>query len=226
MAAALGTLFAATACPEPSPPDVATPPMPSVLRRTVQVAGSGVALLEAGPAGARRAVLLLHGAAFRATTWEELGTLQHLARAGVRAIAVDLPGYGDTPPSALEPAPFLAELEDALALERPVVVAPSMSGRFALPLLASEPARFGGLVAVAPAGTEALAGGPPVEGVPALVLWGGADTVFPPEGAAALAGRITGARVELFPAARHPCYLDDPERFHALLAAFAADALR
>jgi pimeloyl-ACP methyl ester carboxylesterase len=85
-------------------------------------------------------VLLLHGAAFTADTWQQMGTLQALARAGYHAAAVDLPGAGNVtrPAQRLEPAlraPFAVALLDALGWPSAHVVAPSASGRYALPLL-------------------------------------------------------------------------------------------
>lgn len=39
-------------------------------------------------------VLIIHGAAYCAQTWKDLGTLDYLAQRGFRAIAIDMPGYG------------------------------------------------------------------------------------------------------------------------------------
>ena len=61
---------------------------------TVQGCDSQVHYLAAGPAKAQKVVLLVHGAAFTARTWQVVGTLDTLGAAGIRVLAVDLPGYG------------------------------------------------------------------------------------------------------------------------------------
>jgi len=192
---------------------------PSVSELEVDVDGSRVHVLHAGPEGGAP-VLLLHGARFSAQTWRDLGTLEVLASSGYRAVAVDLPGYGRSTASELEPEAFLLALLDALGPQRPVIVCPSMSGAFALPLAARHPERLAGLVAVAPVGIEqsleALRG----SALHTLLVWGENDTVVPLAAADRLAGVLMDVRKVVVPGAGHPCYLDDPARFHAELLDF------
>jgi pimeloyl-ACP methyl ester carboxylesterase len=189
--------------------------------REIEVAGARIQLLAVGPAQGAP-VLLLHGARFSSQTWRELGTLEALASDGYRAVAVDLPGYGRSSTSELEPEAFLAALIDALGLQRPVVVCPSMSGAFALPLAAHQPERLAGLVAVAPVGIEqnleALRG----SALHALLVWGENDRVVPLADADRLASALTDIRKVVLRGAGHPCYLDDPQRFHVELLDFLA----
>ncbi len=187
----------------------------------LEIGGRRVHALECG-ASPLPCVLLLHGARFTSENWRELGTLERLARAGHHALAVDLPGYGKSEASELFPAGFLQALLDAQGIERAVIVAPSMSGRYAFELLRSSPARFAGFVPIAPAGAEDFTA-PPGPAVPALVLWGAEDEVFPAANAPALAARLPGSRVEILDSASHPCYLDAPDRFHELLLAFLGE---
>src|SRR3954467_6071093 len=86
-----------------------------------------------------RPVVLLHGASFTAETWREIGTMAALAGAGHLAYAVDLPGYGASAPARGSARAWLWGLLDLIQVERPVVVSPSMSGRFSLPLVSEDP---------------------------------------------------------------------------------------
>ena len=101
-----------------------------------------------------------------------------------------------------------------------MLVSPSMSGRFSLPLLVEEPGLVSGFVAVAPVGIPQYAphlGDPPV---PTLLVWGERDMVVPLEQAALLEARWPGSRRLVLPGARHPAYLDEPDAFHRELIAF------
>ena len=186
----------------------------------MDVGGSAVRVLSAGSASAPP-ILLLHGARFSAQTWRELGTLDLLAREGFRALAVDLPGFGASPASNVPRDELLRRLIEALDLDRPVVVAPSMSGEFALPLAAHHPELLAGLVAIAPAGIDRFAGELGGSALPALIVWGSADEVVPLAEADRLAAALPNARKLVMEGAGHACYRDAPERFHAELVAFA-----
>jgi pimeloyl-ACP methyl ester carboxylesterase len=108
--------------------------------------------------GAGPPLLLLHGYADSADTWRQ--TLALLARAGQRAVAVDLPGFGAAAP--LRDEAILPQLDRfaAQALhyaagrprERVVVCGNSLGGCVALRLAERQGQRIEGILAVAPAG--------------------------------------------------------------------------
>jgi pimeloyl-ACP methyl ester carboxylesterase len=104
-------------------------------------------------AGAGPPVVLLHG--LGATKASFLPTVAALAPHH-RAIAIDLPGFGDSakPLGAPYHAPYFARsvvgLLDALGLERADVVGNSMGGRVAIELGLRHPDRVGRLALLAP----------------------------------------------------------------------------
>ncbi len=175
------------------------------------------------PAPGGPTVLLLHGASFTSDDWADLGTIDAMTAAGFDTVAVDLPGFGATPGAEVDNAVFLAGLIDAVdGGDGVVVVSPSMSGSFSLPLIAQEGAdAMRGFVPVAPVGVEAFAAATaPIDGLPVLVVWGENDDVIDPAGAADLAAVFTDAEVEIVEGAGHSPYVAEHDRFVASLTAF------
>lgn len=132
-------------------------------------------------AGTGPTVLLLHGFAGSAEEWQP--TLEWLAAAGYRAVAVDSLGFGrsakpgDAPYSLELMATLYAGLLDALGVTQAAIIAHSMGSKFALALAVLHPQRVSRLVLAAADGfvTSApmsKAGGWPLIG--ATLLWIGA----------------------------------------------------
>jgi 3-oxoadipate enol-lactonase len=98
-------------------------------------------MLPHDEAGSGPVLLLLHAGIADRTMWAE--HLEPLAAAGYRAIAVDLPGFGEAPVAPGEQAPWADVLEtmDALAIDRAALVGNSFGGAVALRIAAVAPLR-------------------------------------------------------------------------------------
>jgi pimeloyl-ACP methyl ester carboxylesterase len=187
--------------------------------RWIEVEGSRVHyLIEGDEKG--RPIVLLHGARFRAETWKEIGTMNALARAGYKVIAVDLPGYGQSAPFHGSPRTWLRGLLDVLKVERAVIVSPSMSGRFALPLVTEEPQRVSGFVAVAPVGIPSYKDQLHRITAPLLAVWGEHDEVIPQDQADLMVGSVKRGRKVIISGAGHAVYMNAPAAFHEELLRF------
>ncbi len=131
----------------------ATAPAGGAGRLRLQRVRTDVGRISTLAAGGGVPVLLIHG--LGATKASFLPTLAALAPE-YRAIAVDLPGFGDSdkPLRGAYDAPYFARamiaLLDALEIERAHVVGNSMGGRVALELGLSHPERVGRLALLAP----------------------------------------------------------------------------
>src|SRR4051812_42151393 len=105
-------------------------------------------------AGKGKPIVMLHG--LGATKAEFLPTLAALAPHGWRAIAIDLPGYGDSDkpfPASYDAAFFsrwVVATLDALGIDRAHVLGHSMGGRVALEVGMTAPDRTDRLIAMTP----------------------------------------------------------------------------
>ena len=187
----------------------------------IDVEGARLHYLEAGEPGGT-SWLLLHGARFRAETWRELGTIEVLAGAGHHVVALDLPGYGTSEESPVPREELLELVQRRLwPGQRFVIVSPSMSGGFSLPLVATDPEWVAGFVPVAPVGIDEHRARLADVTVPTLVVWGADDRLIPVSQAHVLAEVLEGNTLILSDAG-HPAYLDRPEEFHQALLEFVA----
>ncbi|XP_063888802.1 putative protein-lysine deacylase ABHD14B isoform X3 [Scylla paramamosain] len=199
----------------------------TVITNNINIMGANTFYREAKPPAevepSGEVVLLLHGAAFKSAKWVELNTINLLAGMGHRVIAVDLPGFGNSGRQELGAElrrTWLQSFLIALNLPPCVVVSPSFSGVFSLPMLVLQPHEFDGFVPIAVDATDEI----PVHRlqairVPTLIIYGEKDTGLGHLSRDDLSNIPTSQAVEL-PGARHPAYLDQTNIFHTLLYNF------
>lgn len=177
-----------------------------------------VSFLRAGPSEASKLVVLLHGMAFSAETWKFVGILDSLARAGVQAIALDIPGYADQFRSTEVRNSLLKKFLTAYGWRgKLVVVAASAGGLVGAPFVLDAGAeRLAGYVSVSallPSTIKSLSN------VPALLVWGALDA---PHSFKAKAHEqlFKTHQMVILPDAPHPCYLKEPTWFNELVVQF------
>jgi abhydrolase domain-containing protein 14 len=185
----------------------------------VSIQGSQIHVLEAGDM-ASPSILFLHGASFRGRTWEELGTFDLLVSKGYRAVALDLPGYGSSARFAGRDEEFLLRLLPITEITRPVLVSPSMSGRYSLPLVAAHADQLSGFVAIAPVGIDRFQDKLKGNRLPTLALWGSPDRIVPVQQADLLVELMPNARKVVLEGAGHACYMRATEDFHQHILEF------
>lgn len=169
-------------------------------------------------------VLLLHGIRFSSSNWCDIKTLEVLADNGYYAVAIDLPGFGESrvlsiraKVGELVPATFLKEVCEALQLEQVVLISPSMSGMYSLPFIFEYQSMVKAFIPVAPICTnmftpEQYAG---VQ-FPSFIVYGDQDAQLGEQSFSSLKN-LANYKLLVMKGAGHACYLDKPKEFNQAL---------
>ncbi len=192
--------------------------MAEIHSKNIELSGCSLHYLEAGTG--EKTVLLLHGMKFNAETWRELGTITFLADLGLRVIAVDMPGFGESPASDVAPQKVLEKFFSALALQSVTLIGPSMGGRITLEYGIAAGETLDAMVVVGAVGVEENKDRLAEIKVPVLVVWGEEDAISPLTASDILLDQLADARRVIFKGAPHPCYLDQPDNWHNTLKDF------
>ncbi|CAL2042074.1 unnamed protein product [Caenorhabditis brenneri] len=156
----------------------------------VELGAHSIFVREARPPGthySKASVIFLHGQSFSSLTWMENNMLRTFAALGYRAIAIDLPGSGQTRGAVLtqtEKPSFLMEFIETLGLRQVMIVSASMASQYVIPSMVSR-RLMTCVVLIAPSNTHEVVR-PSLYVVPTLVLWGERDTSLGPTAAANL----------------------------------------
>ena len=185
---------------------------------------------ERSPKQYNHTIVLLHGTNLDSMAWDSIGTLQKLALAGYRAIAIDLPGHGNSasmkiPQKGFEKAMILESALVELKATNAILVAPSLSGQYALPLVVRGNLKLKGFVPIAPLGSENFS---EVEysmvQIPTMIIFGFADIEWG-EFSHRHLKNIPQSKIHVIKDASHVCYLQKPDEFHKLLLRFISDVI-
>lgn len=188
--------------------------------KTINIDGSPINVKMAGDFNTIP-LLFLHGKAFQAETWQELGTLQAAIEAGFSVLAIDLPGFGKSPEADLSPETVINGVMKISNIESAILIGPSMSGKIAMEYTFSNPKKTAALVLVGAVGVEENRD--KLNQLPSrtLIIWGENDQISDPANGRLLNKEISGSELVVFDGAKHPCYLEQPELWHKTLLNFA-----
>lgn len=170
-------------------------------------------------------ITFLHGYSFTSDVWVDIGLLEELDRNNIPYAAIDMP-YGARSvcsPRTRDPRENIWVVHEVLRGlfpgVKPLVVGASLGGYIALRYAVQYP--VAGLFLIAPVhGLEKdLVRRYRELAIPVVIVWGSRDHVVSQEELRELS-KLLDAQLLVYEGAKHPAYLDQPDRFRRDLIAF------
>ena len=193
--------------------------------KTVEGKTYTLAVRDRTPKNFTHTVVLLHSEKLDSSVWENIKTLDLLYGMGYRGIAIDLPGYGKSyrykpPTQSYDKAVILEIILKELDATRAILVVPSMSGSYALPLIIRGSFPLRGFIAISPHNTEQFSKTEyTLLKTPTMIIYGQTDNEYGEKSANDLLN-IPDSKVHVIKGAGHACYLQNPEEFNEVLKNF------
>jgi len=188
--------------------------------KMITVNGCSINVLMAGDFS-KTPLFFLHGKAFQAETWQELGTLQVAIDAGFSVLAIDLPGFGKSPEADIDSTTVIDGVMEAFDIENAILIGPSMSGKIAIEYAVATPQRVVGLALIGAVGVQEIV----IICISYLLKrlsFGEKRSDFRPRNSVLLKAKVPGSELVIFKGAPpHPCYLEQTKLWHDTLLNFA-----
>lgn len=194
--------------------------MQSIQNRSVSIESCPVNIITAGDFS-KPPLLFLHGKAFQAETWQELGTLDAAINGGFSVLALDLPGFGKTPEAPLPASAVIQGVMQSLDISKAILIGPSMGGKICLEFSLDNPEKVAALVLIGAVGVTENRDRLQQLPEKSLIIWGENDQISDPANGRLLNQEVTGSELVIFKGAKHPCYLEQPKLWHDTLLNFA-----
>ena len=165
-------------------------------------------------------VTLLYTKSMTAHTWEHVGTPEMLQAAGYRVLCVHLPviSEGIKEPSYPLKGEILSNILEQLDALNCVLIAPSKTGSYAMPVVLRGGHPLRGFVAISPSDTQQFTSKEyRILQTLTLILQGSNDQLPPSLDALENLKQIPNKEVVELQNAGHDCYVDQPDTFHRVL---------
>lgn len=159
-------------------------------------------------------IVFLHGYVFTSSVWDEIGLLESLEEDGIPFFALDMPYGSKSQCSSRSSDPELNVkiVEQVAGHTEPVIVGASLGGYIALKYSAKNPVK--GMLLIGPVrGTEEeLVKSYGELKANATIIYGEKDNIVS-LGEMKELSKALNAELKLYEGARHPAYLDHPDKF-------------